>query len=73
MSKEKDIEYTTPDQYRLAHKKWAKAQEEHEHAERMFEIAEENLGSAGSALVESNMDMQDASAGLARYTVDEVE
>jgi hypothetical protein len=72
MSKKKEPEYTTPDEYRLAHKKWARAHKDHAEALIIKDSAEQELKFAALALVDANAAMQDASAGLARYTVDEV-
>ena len=71
MSKHTEPEYTTPDQYRLAHKRWQRAKDNYDDAVLASETAKQEERNAAAALADVSMEMQDATGGLARYIVDE--
>lgn len=67
---ERDIDYTTPDQYRSEHKRWVMANRNHLEAVDEFATAERILTEAAEALRLAYANMATASEGLSRYIID---
>jgi hypothetical protein len=67
-----EVQYTTPDEFRLAHKKWAKAEDQFQDASVHLEVAKQEFYRSKDALAIADTEMNEASVGLTRYTVDKI-